>query len=111
MKLINKTQQKALLQNVQVRNTELGKMKGLLGEKKQKAIIFKTRLGIHTFFMQYAIDVVLLDSSMRVIRIKQSLQSYRVYLWGWKSVTVIELPAGTVRQKGIMVGDMLQYES
>jgi len=56
---------------------------------------------IHTFAMRFAIDVIFLDRSGRVLRVVERLAPWRI---AW---TVIELAAGSVRRLGIVRGSLL----
>ena len=60
--------------------------------------------GIHTAFVRFPIDVMFLDGQMRAVRLVPALSPWRVVgpVRGAKSV--VELPAGSLRQKQIVVG-------
>lgn len=58
------------------------------------AVYFKTRLGIHTFFMLFPIDVVLLNEKREVVKIKENLKPWKVWLWSVNEYTVVEVPTG-----------------
>lgn len=84
--------------------------KGLLFGKP-KPILFHTRFGIHTFGMKYPIDVVILDKSLVVRKIKQNLLPNRFFFWNPLLDTVIELPQGTIKKKKIQIGMKLQLQT
>lgn len=58
------------------------------------AVYFKARLGIHTFFMRCPINVVLLDEKKNIVAKKEKLKPWRIWAWGLKKYTVVELPVG-----------------
>lgn len=83
------------------------KSKGLINNKSQKAVVFHTRFGIHTFGLNYPIDVIITDKKFRVICVKEDLQSNRVFLWNPKDSLVIELKKGTIKKSQTEVNDFL----
>lgn len=74
---------------------------GLLHSQKPTALLIKTRWGIHTFGMKYPIDVIILDSSHKVIQLSESLKPNRIYLWNPIYSTALELPEKTIRKNDI----------
>lgn len=81
------------------------KNRGLLGAKKPKTVFFETRWGIHTFFMKFSIDVVILDDHMRVVSLRKSLKPYRIFVWMPIHKKVVELKEGSIEELGIKKGD------
>ncbi len=80
---------------------------GLLNTSEPKPLHLKTRWGIHTFGMKYAIDVVILDDNFVVRAIKTNLEPWRIYLWNPKFKHVLELPKGTVQTKHIAINSQI----
>ena len=80
---------------------------GLIGKKNPQAIFFKTRWGIHTFGVRFPIDIVILDMTNTVQKIKHSLKPNRIFLWNPKFYNVIELPEGTIEKEHIKIGEIL----
>ncbi len=89
----------------------LEKSEGLLGAKKPSPIFFKTHFGIHTFFMKFPIDVVILDSKGRVVTIKESLFPNQLFLWNPIHSGVLELPQGVVKKMKIKKNSVIQITS
>lgn len=81
---------------------------GLLGKKKAYPIYFQTRWGIHTFSLNFAIDVVVMDEKFRVVEIKQSLPANKVFLWNPKYKNILELPSGTNKKMGIKLNSKIK---
>lgn len=73
---------------------------GLIG-KQHGSLYFKTRFGIHTFFLHHSIDVLILDDTYRVKKMKEALPPNRIFLWNILLQHVVELPAGTIRKRNI----------
>jgi uncharacterized membrane protein (UPF0127 family) len=80
---------------------------GLMGEDRPHPIYFRTRFGIHTFFMKFSIDIVILDKKMKVVKIKKSLSPNKFFVWNPKYDHVVELPQGTIESKRIKLGDVV----
>ena len=69
-----------------------------MGVKNIYPVYFKSRGGIHTFFMLSPIDVVILDESNRVVKIAKSLKPNRLFFWNPRYENVLELAAGTINK-------------
>lgn len=86
-----------------------GKIKGLIGETSCKPIVFRTRFGIHTFFLKFPIDVIIADKSKKIVLIEKGLKPGRFLFWNPKYDTVIELPSGTLEKSKSAIGDTLEF--
>ena len=84
----NKTK-KTIIANNFFKKGALGKIKGLLGEKTPQAIVFNTRFGIHTFFLHFPIDVVILNKNGRIVTLRKGLKPNRIFFWNIKFDTEI----------------------
>lgn len=82
---------------------------GLIGANKIYPVYFTTRWGIHTFGVLFPIDVVVLDNNFRVAVMKV-LKPNRIFFWNPKYSHVLELPAGSIREKTILVGSHITIE-
>lgn len=80
---------------------------GLIGAEKPYPISFKTRFGIHTFGLNFPIDVLILDKNNKVFSIRRNLLPNRIYVWNPKFDTVIELPVGFVSSSKIKIGEKI----
>ncbi len=66
---------------------------------------------VHTAMMRFAIDVVYVDTHGKVAKVAPRLRPYRVSFGGRGAHAVIELPAGTVSESDLQVGDVLAVTS
>ena len=107
MKVINKTRQTTLAENIIIPQSLLEQSLGLLQYKTPVAMLLKTHLGIHTFWMKYPIDVLILDRKNHVVAMKKNMKSNRIFLWNPKCETVLELPAGTIKKTKTENGDTI----
>lgn len=85
------------------------KIIGLIGKDKPQIIIFKTRFGIHTFFLKFPIDLIIVSKEKRVVFIKKSVKQNKIVFWNPKYNTVIELPEGTIKKLNIKIGSILKF--
>ena len=82
---------------------------GLIFYDKPIGMIFQTHFGIHTFFMRYTINVLILNKRNKVVAIKVGLKPNRIYFWNPRYSTVIELPEGSVEKSKTEAGDFLEF--
>lgn len=83
------------------------RIRGLIGERKPGRLLIRTRFGIHTFFVRFPIDIVILDGRNMVRTFRESLRPNRVFFWNLLYGVVLELPAGEIRKLGIRTGQKL----
>jgi uncharacterized membrane protein (UPF0127 family) len=62
---------------------------------------------IHTFLMQFPIDVVYVNRQWQVVHIDLAMPPNRVGPYIGQAAYVLELPVGVVRSTGTTVGDQL----
>ena len=107
MSIRNKTKGTILSENVVNATSFWQKMKGLLFSKEPASLFLKTRWGIHTFGMQYPLDILVLDSNNYVVKIKEGLKPNKVFVWNPTHSTIIELPEQTIRKSKTTLSDIL----
>lgn len=74
----------------------------------KKALILKTRFGIHTFFVKRTLDIVILDNENRVKKLKK-LKPNRILVWNPKFFKVLELPNGSINILKLNIGHILKF--
>lgn len=97
---------------MEVAATSLRRAWGLLGRKKivrGEGLWIKPSSGVHTFFMQFPIDVIGLDRKGKVRCICERVVPYRIAALRWNVHSILELPPGTVETTGTAIGDVLQF--
>ncbi len=84
-----------------------------------RGLMFRSELGaregmhidscnsVHTCFMRFAIDVAFLDSERNVAAVIDSMKPWRFSKLHKSSREVLELPAGTIKRTGTVVGDRI----
>jgi len=83
---------------------------GLIGAKNPYALCLFTRFGIHTFGVSFPLDIIIVDDTYHVMRMKKSLLPNRFYFWPPIWSIVLELPEGTIDQKHIAIGDRISLK-
>jgi uncharacterized protein len=110
VEIVNATKGTVVGSAIQVAATARSRMVGLLGKRKLEfgeGLLIVPCSGVHTWGMLFPIDVVALDSEMRVLAFRERLGAFRLAAVGWKTKRVLELPAGAIRQSQIGIHDQL----
>jgi uncharacterized protein len=111
MKAIDRTSGKELALNLSVADTLFARMKGLLGRRSLpsgEGLWIKPCNSVHTFGMQFPIDVVFLDKEKRVVGLAKTLRPNRISRLYYEASSVIELPAGTIDASDTVTGDHIE---
>jgi uncharacterized membrane protein (UPF0127 family) len=96
--------------NVRVASTCLARTIGLLGERSlpsEQGLLLIPCASVHTFGMQFAIDILFLDRQNRVLRVFPSVGPCRVRIGPRGTRSALELSAGATSDAGVAVGDCL----
>ena len=111
LKISNVTRQSELAHRAEVADDGAKRRKGLLGRTALlpgEGLWIRPCEAVHTFGMRFPIDLVYLDRSLRVRKV-------RVYVRPWRlsacltAHSVLELPAGTIRATQTQPGDQLEF--
>ncbi|SDF01842.1 DUF192 domain-containing protein [Sporolituus thermophilus] len=108
--LKNVTRGTVVATRVRVADTFWRRLKGLLGTTAlpiDAALILRPCNSVHTIGMRYAIDVLFLDKTYRVVKIVGRLGPNRLAAAAG-AVMAVELPAGTAAKTNTAVGDYLE---
>jgi uncharacterized membrane protein (UPF0127 family) len=95
---------------LELADTGAKRNKGLLGREGLAAgegLWIVPCESVHTFFMQFAIDLVYLDRNHRVKKVRRAVGPWRVSAC-LSAHSILELPAGTIEASGTERGDQLQ---
>ena len=83
--------------------------RGLLGRSglaDDHALILAPCSSIHTFFMQFAIDVAFVDREGVVLRVRRALGPWRLQI-AFRAFAVIEFASGSLDRSDTRIGDRL----
>lgn len=109
-RLINRTKNIEIAGDVRIASSFAARMKGLLGERELaagRALWIERCNSIHTWFMRFAIDVVFVDRQLIVQKVCRDVGPWRVTFPAWRANSVFEMPAGTLANRLVDVGDQL----
>jgi hypothetical protein len=112
LKLINKTSNTIISENVMVANTYFKRLKGLMFTKElpdQSALHIVPCSEIHTFNMRYSIDVLYLDRNNNILAIDEEMQPGKIGKSVKNAVSVVELPRGKVKRGSVKIGQALVF--
>ncbi len=86
---------------------------GLLGRnhlEQGEALWIAPCHGVHTWFMRFSIDVIVMDAGGLVVDVVSTLKPWRMRLPKPGAYSVLELPAGTLVTAPVKVGDRIQIQ-
>ena len=107
----NPVRQSVLGDRIGVADTTLTRFVGLMGRGSLApghGLLIRPSNGVHTLWMRFSIDVLLLDREHRVLSAYGNLRPFRVTAINWKASSALELPTGTIAATNTQVGDQLQ---
>jgi uncharacterized protein len=110
-KLYHTTTGHCLADRLEIANTFWTRFCGLMLRRslaQGQALWIRPSNGVHTFWMRFAIDVIFLDREMRVVKLVENLRPFRLTMPKGTARSVIELPAHTIAQAGVRLGDQLR---
>lgn len=112
--LFNKTKNLAVTENLFIATNVFERLRGLLGKKEMaedEALLIPNCNSIHTFFMNFAIDVVFIDKSHQVVSISNNVKPWKLLLPRLKATKTIEFKSGFVNSNLIEIGDQLDVSA
>lgn len=110
--LKNKAKEQVISQKVILCKSFFSRLKGLLGRKKfseGEALILTHTSRVHSFFMQFAIDLIFLDKNKKVLATEINFLQNKISPQVENSYYVIELPANYLQKIKIDIGDSLDW--
>src|SRR5688500_14878017 len=113
MRVFNETRQRLVADRAEEATTFATRLKGLLGRRTLDAgegLHIDPCNSIHMFFMRFAIDAVLLDRDLQVVKIVHAIPPWRVTSVYRSARSVLELPAGVAQATGMQEGDRLRFD-
>jgi uncharacterized membrane protein (UPF0127 family) len=88
------------------------RLKGLMFTKNlssQSALLIYPCSEIHTYFMNYSIDVLYLDVNNKIIAVDESMKPGKIGKYRKGSTSVVELSSGTIQQSSTKVGQTVKF--
>ncbi|MDO8469527.1 MAG: DUF192 domain-containing protein [bacterium] len=105
MRILNRTKQTVIAEDVRRAVTFGEKLVGLLHRTEARPLLLKTRFGIHTFGMKFPIDVVVFDQRGIIKMVQRSMRPGSFVFWKPTAAYALELPEWSVDASRTEVGD------
>lgn len=96
--------------NVKFANNMFSRMKGLMFSSEMDgfdALLITPCNSIHTFFMNYPIDIIFLNKEYKVIKIIKNIKPWRLTGIYFKATQVLEFMGGTLNES-LQEGETLE---
>jgi len=111
LQALNLTRQTVLATCMEVANSGAKRNKGLLGRKlltPGEGMWIVPCESVHTFFMQFPIDLVYLDREHYIRKLRSGVPPWRLSAC-LSAHSVLEFPAGTIHNTNTKRGDKLEF--
>ncbi len=111
MKALHAATHQEIAGDLEVAETFRARTKGLLGKSSLPAgegLLIRPCRGIHTFGMNFPIDVVFLDKCNHVVAFHKNLSPCRLTPIYLRAASVLELPAGAIEATHLTIGDEVE---
>lgn len=112
LKVVNLTRRAPIADRVLVAGAGTDRRKGLLGRDglaTGEGLWIVPCEAVHTFGMRFPIDLVYLDRQKRIVKVRSNVGPWRIS-GCLRAHSVIELPAGTLRDTNTIKGDALALD-
>jgi hypothetical protein len=113
LRVLNATRGTELGYRIEVADSSATRRSGLLnrsGLESGEGLWIVPCEAIHTFFMQFPIDVAFLTKDRKVAKVVNRMRKWRLAAC-LTAHSVLELPAGVLEQTGTQRGDQLTFET
>jgi uncharacterized membrane protein (UPF0127 family) len=100
---IQKTR-KIICKDLKLAESFKDRMLGLLITSNPRNLLFKTRFGIHTLLLSEPTDILILDSDLKIVKMKEGLKPNRFFFWNPRFRMVLELPNRTIKKYKLKPG-------
>lgn len=111
MKVVNKSKNTVIAEDIKMADTAISRLVGLLNRSsispKEGLIITQCR-SIHMFFMKFSIDVIFVDKNEKVIGLVRNIKPWQMSPYFLKAKYVVELFPGTIDNSKTEKGDFLE---
>lgn len=109
----NRTRQSQIAARLTVAATHWSRFLGLMGRevsafRSGDGLWIVPCRGVHTFAMNFSIDVIYLNAAKVVVHVEENLRPWRLGRVHLRAHSVLELPVNTVRATGTTIGDEIE---
>ena len=112
-KVTNSTRSTVLATRLELAGSAKKRSKGLLGRNglgDGEGLWIVPCESVHTFFMRFPIDLVYLDRKHKIKKVRSAVGAWRMSVC-LSAHSILELPAGTIRDTQSQRGDSLEFSS
>jgi hypothetical protein len=113
LRISNPARQSILGDRIGIADNTLTRFVGLMGRRSLApghGLLIRPSNGVHTLWMRFSIDVLLLDREHRVLSAYAKLRPFRLTAINWKASAALELPAGMINTTNTQIGDVLEFD-
>jgi uncharacterized membrane protein (UPF0127 family) len=99
-----------ICEKAKVADTMFTRILGLMFSKDlaaQHGLLICPCNSIHTFFMNYSLDIIFLDKKFQVVKVIYNMHPWRISWMYFRAHQVLEMKAGHLRS-GVEVGEKLE---
>lgn len=111
LSFVNQSKATAIGDQIVVADSSLTRFLGLMGKRSLlpgSGLWITPSSGVHTCWMRMSIDIVALDSNLRVVKTAHAVRPWRISGLSLKTHSVLELPPGQIRACNIEAGDVIK---
>jgi hypothetical protein len=111
LRVANITRGTVLATRLELADSGPTRNKGLLGRKGLEpggGLWIIPCESVHTFFMQFAIDLVYLDRDHKIRKVRSTVGPWRLSVC-FSAHSILELPAGTIAASQTQRGDVVEF--
>lgn len=113
MPIRNSSNGKVVAASFRTADTFFSRSLGLMFSGPGRALVLEfpeeQRISLHMVFVFYCIDVLFLDSSGKVVDVRENFRPFSFYSSPRKALYAVELPAGSVRRTGTRTGHAIEF--
>lgn len=113
MRLLQAASNTVLVEHLESADGLWPRMKGLLGRRnlpEGRGLWIPRCNSVHTFFMNFPIDLIFVDRAFVVRKIMTSVAPGRIVWPVWTATDVIEVSAGLLEKHPVRIGEQLHVD-
>lgn len=111
MKVLNLSNGTEIANKLTTAHSFFSRLRGLMFSKsllEGQGLHIQPCRSIHTFFMNYPIDVLYLNKDLEIVGTDETLQPSKIGQVHKNGHSVLELPSGTIQKSGTKVGHQIK---